>query len=35
MDYYKKYQTSEWSTIQQEVEDDENSKSIMDEFNNN
>lgn len=31
---YNKYQSWEWVNIQQEMEDDENSRSIMDEFNN-
>tara|TARA_R110000744_G_scaffold261688_1_gene376331 strand:+ start:25 stop:126 length:102 start_codon:yes stop_codon:yes gene_type:complete len=29
---YSKYQSQEWVTIQQEMEDDENSPSIMDQF---
>tara|TARA_R110000803_G_scaffold13092_1_gene36987 strand:+ start:1259 stop:1360 length:102 start_codon:yes stop_codon:yes gene_type:complete len=29
---YNKYQSEEWVTIQQEMEDDENSPSIMDQF---
>ena len=32
MDYDKYYQSQEWVTIQQEIEEDENSGSIMDEF---
>ena len=30
---YNKYQSWEWVNIQQEIEEDENSGSIMDEFN--
>ena len=29
---YEKYQSWEWVSIQQEMEEDENSPSIMDEF---
>ena len=32
MDYYKKYQSQEWVDIQNELEEDEKSASIMDEF---
>jgi len=35
MDYYKKYQSQEWVDIQNEIEEDENSASIMDEFRDN
>jgi hypothetical protein len=35
MDYYKKYQSQEWVDIQNELEEDENSASIMDEFKDN
>jgi hypothetical protein len=35
MDYYKKYQSQEWVNIQQEMEEDENSASIMDDFKEN
>ncbi len=35
MDYYKKYQSEEWVKIQNEIEKDENSASIMDEFRDN
>jgi hypothetical protein len=29
---YKKYQSQEWVNIQQEMDEDDNSASIMDEF---
>ena len=32
MSYYDKYQSQEWVNIQQEMEEDENSASIMDDF---
>ena len=35
MDYYKKYQSQEWVDIQNELEEDEKSASIMDEFKDN
>ena len=35
MDYYKKYQSEDWVKIQNEIEKDENSASIMDEFRDN
>jgi|14BtaG_2_1085337.scaffolds.fasta_scaffold24217_2 hypothetical protein len=35
MDYYKKYQSQEWVDIQNELEEDEKSASIMDEFRDN
>ena len=31
---YSKYQSQEWVNIQQEIYEDENSGSIMDEFKN-
>ncbi len=32
MENYNKYQSQEWVDIQNEIEEDENSPSIMDEF---
>lgn len=32
MSYYDRYQSQEWVNIQQEMEEDENSASIMDDF---
>ena len=32
MSYYDKYQSQEWVNIQQEMEEDQNSASIMDDF---
>ena len=32
LDDYSKYQSEEWVNIQIEMEEDENSSSIMDEF---
>ena len=33
IDNYKKYQSNEWVEIQREMFEDENCKSILDEFN--
>ena len=32
MSYYDKYQSQDWVNIQQEMEEDQNSASIMDDF---